>query len=53
MIARFGLLLIMLSVAVVEGFAQEGVDINMVARIKEEAYQHTSAPCDGDALPSV
>ena len=27
MIARFGLLLIMLSVAVVEGFAQEGVDI--------------------------
>ena len=41
MIARFGLLLIMLSVAVVEGFAQEGVDINMVARIKEEAYQHS------------
>ena len=41
MIARFGLLSIMLSVVVLEGIAQESVDINVVTRIKEEAYQHS------------
>ncbi len=41
MIARFGLLFIMLSIAVLESFAQESVDVEVVARIKEEAYQHS------------
>jgi hypothetical protein len=31
----------MLLVVVLEGFAQERVDIDVVARIKEEAYQHS------------
>ncbi len=41
MIASFGLLFVMLSSAVSESFAQDSVDAEVVARIKEEAYQHS------------
>ena len=35
------ILLIILSLAALDGFAQEKIDFNVVARIKEEAYQHS------------
>ena len=41
MIAKLALLLIMTTAFVLNAFAQERVDVDVVAHIKEEAYQHS------------